>query len=55
MVIIDMNLMWHGPKLLNSLQCEFKVKTSKEQKVEAHSLAHNTLGVEGRARAPGWD
>jgi len=28
----------------------------EKQKIEAHSLAHNTLrGVEGRAGAPGWD
>jgi hypothetical protein len=30
------------------------VKTSKGQKVGAHSLAHNTLGVEGHAGALGW-
>jgi len=32
-----------------------KVKTMEEQGVEAHSLARNTLGVEGLAEAPGWD
>jgi len=31
------------------------VKTTKEQKVGACSLAHTSLGVEGRAGAPGWD
>jgi hypothetical protein len=29
--------------------------TTEEQGVRAHSLAHNILGVEGRARAPRWD
>jgi len=31
------------------------VKTSKEQGVEARSLAHSTLGVEGRAGTLGLD
>jgi len=31
------------------------VKTTKEQGVGACSLTYNTLGVEGRARIPGWD
>jgi len=31
------------------------VKTSKEQKVGACSLACTGLGVEGRAGALGWD
>jgi len=31
------------------------VKIVEEQGVGARSLAHNTLGVEGRARALGWD
>jgi hypothetical protein len=30
-----------------------KVKTMEEEIVGAHSLAHNTLGVEGHAGAPG--
>ncbi len=46
---------WRTPKLLNGLKCESKLKTMKEQRVEAHSLACNTLGVEGRVGAPGWD
>jgi hypothetical protein len=46
---------WHVPKLLDRLKCEFEVKTMKEQEVEARSLARNTLGVEGRAWAPRWD
>jgi hypothetical protein len=32
-----------------------KVKKTKEEGVGAQSLACNILGVEGRARALGWD
>jgi len=32
-----------------------KVKTLEGKRVGARSLAHNTLGVEGHARALGWD
>jgi hypothetical protein len=32
-----------------------KMKIVKGKGVEAHSLAHNTLGVKGRGRALGWD
>jgi hypothetical protein len=46
---------WHAPKLLDRPHCESKVKITKEQEVEAHSLARNTLGVEGHAGALGWD
>jgi hypothetical protein len=46
---------WHVPKLLDRLKCEVEVKTTEEQRVGAHSLARNTLGVEGRAGASGWD
>ncbi len=31
-----------------------KVKIAKGEGVGARSLAHNTLGVEGHAKAPGW-
>jgi len=31
------------------------MKTTEEQRVGAHSLARNTLGVEGRVGALGWD
>jgi hypothetical protein len=31
-----------------------KVKTTKGKGVGAHSLAHNTLGVEGHVGVPGW-
>jgi len=31
------------------------MKITKEQGVGAHSLANNTLGVEGRVGALGWD
>ncbi len=44
-----------APKLLDRLKCEFKVKITEESGVGARSLAHNTLGVEGHAGAPGWD
>ncbi len=30
------------------------VKIMKGEGVEAHSLAHNTLGVEGHVGVPGW-
>jgi hypothetical protein len=40
-------------KLLDRFKCEFEVKTTKKQGVGTRSLAHNTLGVEGRARALG--
>jgi hypothetical protein len=32
-----------------------KMKTTKGEGVGARSLAHSILGVEGNARAPGWD
>jgi len=32
-----------------------KVKTTKGKGIKARSLAHNTLGVERCAGAPGWD
>jgi hypothetical protein len=32
-----------------------KVKIAEGKGVGARSLARNTSGVEGRARAPGWD
>jgi hypothetical protein len=31
-----------------------KVKITKEQRVDAHSLTCSTLGVEGHVEAPGW-
>jgi hypothetical protein len=42
---------WRTPKLLNKLKCKSEVKTTEEQIVGAHSLAHNTLGVEGHSGA----
>jgi hypothetical protein len=36
-------------------QSESEVKIVEEQGVRARSLAHSTLGVEGRAKALGWD
>jgi len=32
-----------------------KVKTMEGEGIGTRSLAYNILGVEGRARAPGWD
>jgi len=32
-----------------------KVKTTRREGVEAHSLAHTTLGVNGRVGTSGWD
>ncbi len=32
-----------------------KLKQRKSKELGAHSLTRNTSGVEGRARAPGWD
>jgi len=32
-----------------------KVKTTKGEGVGVHSLARNTLGLEGRAEVLGWD
>jgi len=46
---------WHTPKLFNGLKHECGLKITEEQGVRARSLAQNTLGVEGRARAMGWD
>jgi hypothetical protein len=46
---------WFSPKLFDRLKCEFEVKITEEQIVKARSLVRNTLGVEGRAGAPGWD
>jgi hypothetical protein len=49
------SIVWCTPKLLNRLKCESEVKITNEQGVEAHSLAHNTSGVEGRVGVPWWD
>jgi hypothetical protein len=35
--------MWHAPKLLGRLKCEFKLKTMKELRVGARSFVRNTL------------
>ncbi len=41
---------WCAPKLLDRLKCEYEVKTTKEQRVGARSLARNTL----RGRGACW-
>jgi len=48
------SLLMHS-QFLEGLKCESKQKTTEDERVEARSLAHSTLGVEGHARAPGWD
>jgi hypothetical protein len=47
--------MWHAPKLLDRHKCEYEMKTTEEQEIEACSLACSTLGVEGCVGALGWD
>jgi hypothetical protein len=46
---------WRVPKLLDRLKCEFEVKTTEELGIGGRSIARNTLGVEGCAKASGWD
>jgi hypothetical protein len=46
---------WRTPKLLNGLKCDFELKIAEQQGIGAQSLARNILGVEGCARASGWD
>jgi hypothetical protein len=43
----SIGLCWHAPKLFERLKCEYEVKTTEEQGVEACSLVRNTLGVKG--------
>jgi hypothetical protein len=42
------------PTPLRTQLCVQRVKIAEGQGVGARSLAHNTLGVEGRAKALGW-
>jgi hypothetical protein len=42
------------PHSLKDSNASPKVKTIKEKGIGVHSLMHNTLGVEGCARAPKW-
>jgi hypothetical protein len=46
-------VMWHVPNSLIDSNVSLKWKQWKSK--ESESLAHNTLGVEGRVGAPGWD
>jgi hypothetical protein len=46
---------WCVPKFIDKLKCEYEMKKMEDQGVEARSMAHNTLGVEGHARASKWD
>jgi hypothetical protein len=44
--IIRVNkMMWHAPKFLKIPKGGSQNKITKEKKVGAHSLTHNTLGV----------
>jgi hypothetical protein len=43
------------PSFLMDSTVSPKVKTTKKEKVGARSLARNISGVEGHARALGWD
>jgi len=43
------------PKFLDGLNHESKGEDSIRKRSWAHSLAHNTSGVEGHVRASGWD
>ncbi len=42
------------PSSLMDSTTSLKVKTTEGKGIRVRSLARNTLGVEGRARAPGW-
>jgi len=46
--------MWRSPKLLDRHNCGSKGKITEEEIVEVHSLARNTLRLEGCAKAPRW-
>jgi len=43
------------PNSLMDSTASLKVKTTEGKGVGAHSLARNTLGVEGRVGTLGWD
>jgi hypothetical protein len=43
------------PNSLMNSTASPKVKTAKVKGIRARSMAHNTLGVKGCARTPGWD
>ncbi len=42
------------PNLLRNPNVGFRVKQQKKERVRAHSLALNILGVRGRAKAQRW-
>jgi hypothetical protein len=42
------------PHSLKNSNASLKVNTSKEEGIIIHSLVHNTSGVEGFAKVPGW-
>jgi hypothetical protein len=44
--------LWCVHRLLDGFKCEFEVKTTEEQGIEARSQVHNTLGVERHVGAP---
>jgi len=43
------------PSSLMDSTTNLKLKTTKREGVEAHSLTRSILGVEGRVGASGWD
>ncbi len=43
------------PSSMMDLTMSPKVKTTEEEEVEAHSLVHNTSGMEGHFGTPRWD
>ncbi len=47
--------LWRTPSSLMDLTTSPKAKTMEGEGVGARSLVRNTLGVEGRAGALGWD
>ncbi len=43
------------PSSLTDSNVSLKLKQRKSKELSARSLIRSTLGVEGRAGAPGWD
>ncbi len=53
-IMIIMVLKWRTPKLLDRINFESKGEAIGGERVGAHSLARNTLGVEGCVGALEW-
>jgi hypothetical protein len=41
--VVSQEILWHVPNSFTNLNVNLKQKTTEEQGVGAHSLAHNTL------------